>query len=71
MNRFIWRTYLLKTNYETTELNNYLESLHREFNMRYLDMQEEKRTIVRRKLLSNHVLDEIASEVSKAKEMKT
>ncbi|CAB3245221.1 unnamed protein product [Arctia plantaginis] len=58
MNRFIWRTYLLITNCETSQMNNYLEALHREFDNRYPDMHatrqrlgDQKRAIIRRKLL--------------------
>ncbi|XP_052756188.1 uncharacterized protein LOC128201893 [Galleria mellonella] len=70
MNMFIWRTYLIITALET-KVKGYLEPLHRQFVEKYPDMKvskqrvgDQRRAILRNKLLPSIVLTDLRKEVS-------
>lgn len=70
MNIFIWRTYLTVTSLETNT-KKYLTTLTEQFNINFPEMNatkqrlgDQKRAIIRNKLLSTSLMDKIRSEVS-------
>lgn len=71
MNKFIWRTYLVVTEIET-KIRGHLDILYKKFTDQYPNFDvskqrigDQRRAIVRNKLLPQNILDEIKEDVKK------